>query len=73
MLVTVFRPHSFDLNQAASGWTNVIWQNNGNRGVVDYLVTKGTLPTEGKRQIEPISDINGDGKEDWVLVYPNGN
>ncbi len=42
------------------------------RGVVDYLVTKGTPPTENKLHVEPISDSNGDGKEDWVLVYPNG-
>jgi len=42
------------------------------RGVLDYLVTKGTPPTKGKLQVEPIPDINGDGKEDWVLIYPNG-
>ena len=42
------------------------------RGVVDYLVTKGTPPTADKLQVEATVDVNGDGKEDWVLIYPNG-
>ena len=43
------------------------------RGVVDYLVTKGTPPMANKLQVEPIPDVNGDGKEDWMLIYPNGD
>jgi hypothetical protein len=42
------------------------------RGVIDYLVTKGTPPDTGTLQIEPIADMNGDGIEDWVLIYPDG-
>ncbi|MEN8219092.1 MAG: hypothetical protein ABFS56_22525 [Pseudomonadota bacterium] len=42
-------------------------------GIVDYLVTKGTPPVDGKLQIQPITDINGDGKEDIMLIYPNGD
>jgi len=42
-------------------------------GVVDYLVTKGTPPVDGKLQIQPITDVNGDGKEDFMLIYPNGD
>ena len=41
-------------------------------GVVDYLVTTGTPPTDKQLHVESSSDLNGDGKEDWVLVYPNG-
>jgi hypothetical protein len=29
-------------------------------GVVDYLVTKGTLPVDGELQIQPITDVNGE-------------
>ncbi len=41
-------------------------------GVLDYLVIKDTPPTQNHLQIESIRDINGDGKEDWVLIYPSG-
>jgi len=43
------------------------------RGVLDYLVTAGTPSSPGNPlQVEPFSDVNGDGKEDWLLIYPNG-
>ncbi len=42
-------------------------------GVLDYLVTKGTQPARDKLQVEPISDTNGDGKADWMLIYPDGD
>ena len=44
------------------------------RGVLDYLVTTGTPASPGNLlQVEPFSDINGDGKEDWLLIYPDGH
>lgn len=41
-------------------------------GVLDYLVTK-SQETSPDVKIQPISDVNGDGIDDWVLIYPNGN
>jgi uncharacterized repeat protein (TIGR01451 family) len=46
--------------------------NQSYRGVIDYLVTKGTPPDTGILQIEAIADMNGDGIEDWMLIYPDG-
>ncbi|RKZ88808.1 MAG: hypothetical protein DRR19_12140 [Candidatus Parabeggiatoa sp. nov. 1] len=41
-------------------------------GVLDYLVTKGSPLTENQLQVAPMPDVNGDGKEDWLLIYSNG-
>jgi parallel beta-helix repeat protein len=41
-------------------------------GVMDYLVSKSTQATTDKLQVEPQPDINGDGIEDFVLLYPTG-
>jgi hypothetical protein len=41
------------------------------RGVVDYLVTQGES-TKRALQVESIPDANGDGIEDVMLVFPNG-
>ncbi len=42
------------------------------RGVVDYLVTKSTQAITDKLQVKQQPDINGDGIEDFVLLYPSG-
>ncbi len=42
-------------------------------GVVDYLVTTAIPPANNRLLVEPISDSNGDGLDDWLLVYPNGD
>jgi hypothetical protein len=41
-------------------------------GVLDYLVRQDTPATQNRLQIESIRDINGDGKENWMLIYPSG-
>jgi len=57
------------------------------RGVVDYLVSQDSETTEPEDttdedttdeventlQVESIDDINGDGIDDLVLIYPNGD
>ncbi len=41
------------------------------RGVVDYLVTQGET-TAKALEVKSIPDANGDGIEDVMLVFPNG-
>ncbi len=41
------------------------------RGVVDYLVTQGET-TAKALEVKSIPDANGDGIEEVMLVYPNG-
>jgi hypothetical protein len=41
------------------------------RGVVDYLVTQGET-TKSALQVKSIPDANGDGIEEVMLVFPNG-
>jgi hypothetical protein len=41
------------------------------RGVVDYLVTQGET-TKRALEVKSIPDANGDGIEDVMLVFPNG-
>lgn len=42
------------------------------RGVVDYTVTPSDS-TSDTLQVEPIPDANGDGIDDAVLIYPQGD
>jgi selenophosphate synthetase-related protein len=42
-------------------------------GIFDYRVTTYAPLTTGTLQVEPIPDKNGDGKQDWMLIYPNGD
>ncbi|HHB92542.1 MAG TPA: hypothetical protein ENK59_04935 [Thioploca sp.] len=42
------------------------------KGVLDYLVKSGT-ETVDTLQIVEINDINGDGLQDYRLIYPNGD
>jgi parallel beta-helix repeat protein len=41
------------------------------RGVVDYLITPSNIPTTEQMQIISTRDINSDGINDFMLLYPN--
>jgi len=56
----------------ANGLVNFRLGNQTYRGVVDYVVTQGESSTD-TLQVEPNPDVNGDGIEDVVLIYPNGD
>ncbi|HEC85628.1 MAG TPA: hypothetical protein ENI48_10375 [Thioploca sp.] len=43
------------------------------KGVLDYLVTPGTPTGRSYAQINEIEDVNGDGFNDYRIVYPNGD
>jgi hypothetical protein len=55
----------------ANGLVNFRLGNQSYRGVVDYVVTQGESSTD-TLQVEQNPDVNGDGIEDMVLIYPNG-
>jgi hypothetical protein len=72
VLYSFAQENGFEMKLEPYGLVNVEIGQKLPSGVVDYLVTSGTPPADGKLQIQPISDQNGDGKEDLVLIYPNG-
>lgn len=55
----------------ADGLINFKLGNQTYRGVMDYAVTQNESTTD-MLQVESIPDANGDGIEDVVLIYPNG-
>jgi hypothetical protein len=40
-------------------------------GVVDYAVTKDKVTTDSLK-VQPLPDSNGDGQDDWLVLYPTG-
>jgi len=52
------------------GLVNFTLNGKAYRGVVDYLVSQGTETTVETLRVESIADVNGDGIDDIVLVYP---
>jgi trimeric autotransporter adhesin len=63
------------------GTTSVIFNNNGRlsvesdgityRGIFDYSLTAESLATGGI-QLTPLSDVNGDGINDFAVIYGSG-
>jgi hypothetical protein len=43
------------------------------KGLLDYLVTPGTPSSAKTLQVLDIEDINGDGANDYRIIYPNGD
>jgi len=62
-----------DISIEPYGLVNFTLNGKAYRGVVDYLVSQGTETTVEMLQVESIADVNGDGVDDIVLVYPNGD
>jgi len=60
-----------NISTEAYGLVNFTLNGKAYRGVVDYLVTQ-TDTTTNTLQVEPIADVNGDGIDDVMLTYPNG-
>ncbi len=42
------------------------------QGMLDYLATSGTRATIGQLEVIDAGDLNGDGLNDYQLIYPNG-
>ncbi|OQY47082.1 MAG: hypothetical protein B6247_27020, partial [Candidatus Parabeggiatoa sp. nov. 2] len=61
-----------DVSVEAHGLVSFKLDSQTYRGVVDYVVTQDSEATTDTLQVEPIPDVNGDGIEDVMLIYPNG-
>jgi hypothetical protein len=43
------------------------------RAMADFMVIKAQEPGSAIVEFSPAGDVNGDGKNDYILVYPNGD
>ncbi|MDM8545575.1 NHL repeat-containing protein [Candidatus Venteria ishoeyi] len=62
-----------NLSFEAFGPMRFEWQNKSYQGFLHYQVRVGKKTHDAKLQVRDMPDLNGDGKKDFMLVYPEGS